>query len=164
MEQVNKNYKQPALVEEFISGFEFTVPVLGNRNPEAMPVIQYMISGKEKLGDAFYTFQNVVEKSVDYICPAKISAAVARQLQDIAVRAYQSVGCRDFGRVDFRVDEKGNPFVLEINPLPNLSKEDAFGQFPKVIGSTYEEILNKIVGFALERQGLLASREVASRK
>jgi D-alanine-D-alanine ligase len=50
------------------------------------------------------------------------------------VRAYKSVDCRDFGRVDFRVDEAGNPYVLEINPLPNLSPDDVFVLFGKVKG------------------------------
>jgi D-alanine-D-alanine ligase len=154
VEIINTVYKQPALVEEFISGTEFTVPVLGNKNPQAMPVVQYCMNGSLNLGDQFYTYQHVVEKSVEYLCPAKIPASFAKKLKEIAIEAYKSVDCRDFGRVDFRVDKNGNPYVLEINPLPNLSEEEVFGLFPKVIGSTYAKVVNQIVEFALERYGL----------
>lgn len=151
---INTVYKQPALVEEFISGTEFTVPVIGNKNPQAMPVVQYKMNGSLNLGDNFYTYQHVVEKSVEYLCPAQIPQELAVKLQRIAIAAYKSVDCRDFGRVDFRVDKKGNPYVLEINPLPNLSEEEVFGLFPKHIGSTYAKVLNGIVDLALERYSL----------
>ena len=151
---INTVYKQPALVEEFISGTEFTVPVIGNKDPQAMPVVQYKMNGSLNLGDNFYTYQHVVEKSVEYVCPAQIPNALAVKLQQIAIAAYKSVDCRDFGRVDFRVDKKGNPYVLEINPLPNLNEEEVFGLFPKVIGSTYAKVLNRILDLALERYSL----------
>ncbi len=154
VEIINTVYKQPALVEEFISGTEFTVPVIGNKDPRAMPVVQYKMNGSLDLGDNFYTYKHVVEKSVEYLCPAQIPQALASRIQKIALAAYQSVDCRDFGRVDFRVDKKGNPYVLEINPLPNLSEEEVFGLFPKVIGSSYTKVLNRIVDLALERYSL----------
>jgi len=131
---INHNYKQPALVEEFIKGTEFTVAVIGNNPPVAMPVVQYAIAGKTALGNEFYSYRHVAEKLVEHICPAPIEEKLSRLLQDLAVRAYKSVDCRDFGRVDFRVDEKGNPYVLEINPLPNLSPDDVFVLFGKVKG------------------------------
>ncbi len=152
---INHTYKQTALVEEFIRGMEFTVPVLGNRHPEAMPIVQMNMGGKENPGDEFYTFEKVVAHSVQYICPAKISKKLTEELQYWAVKAYQSVECRDFGRVDFRVDEKGNLYVLEINPLPNLGEGESFDLFPKVLGLTYDEVINQILNFALERYGLM---------
>jgi len=155
VEHINRNYKQPALVEEFIKGTEFTVGVIGNNPPEAMPVVQYAIAGKTTLGNEFYSYRHVAEKLVEHICPALIDEKLARRLQDLAVRAYKSVDCRDFGRVDFRVDEVGNPYVLEINPLPNLSPDDVFVLFGKVKGMSYNQIINKIMDEALERLGLL---------
>jgi D-alanine-D-alanine ligase len=76
------------------------------------------------------------------------------------VRVYKSVDCRDFGRVDFRVDEMGNPYVLEINPLPNLNPDDVFVLFGKVTGMSYNQIINKIMDEALMRVGLLPQEEV----
>jgi len=153
VERINRDYKQPALVEEFIKGDEFTVGVIGNNPPVAMPVVQYAIAGKTTLGNEFYSYQHVVEKSVEYICPAPIDEKLALCLQDLAVRAYKSVDCRDFGRVDFRVDQAGNPYVLEINPLPNLGPDDVFVLFAKVKGMSYNQIINKIMDEALTRLG-----------
>ncbi len=166
-----RNYNQPALVEEFIKGTEFTVGIIGNNPPKPMPVVQYAIGGKTSLGNNFYSYSHVVERSVEYICPAPIDEKMARRLQDLAVRAFKSVDCRDFGRVDFRVDEAGNPYVLEINPLPNLSPDDVFVLFAKVKKMTYNQIINQILDAALKRLGIKEappvkqrSREVAFKK
>jgi len=152
-----EQYDQPALVEEFIKGTEFTVAVIGNENPQAMPVVQVSINGNVNLGNAFYTFARTQTEEVRYLCSPEISLELTKKMQDIAVAAYQSVGCRDYGRVDFRVDEKGNPYVLEINPLPSLDRKDVFSLFPKVIGTTFEGIIEKILNLALKRCGLSAS-------
>lgn len=158
--RIVRSYQQPALVEEFIRGTEFTVPVIGNRNPQAMPVVQYAFNGNTELGDIFYTYTHVKEKLISNICPAKISEELRQKLQSIAVAAYQSVDCLDFGRVDFRVDEMGQPYILEINPLPNLSPDEVWGLYPKATGSTYAQEVNKILDSALERYGLLTQEAV----
>jgi len=155
VDRINQNYNQPALVEEFIKGTEFTVGVIGNNPPVAMSVVQYAIGGKTSLGNEFYSYKHVAEKLVEHICPAPIDEKLATRLQELAVRAYSSVDCRDFGRVDFRVDEAGNPYVLEINPLPNLSPDDVFVLFGKVKGMSYNQIINKILDEALLRLGLM---------
>ncbi len=159
VEHINVNYKQPALVEEFIKGSEYTVGVIGNNPPVAQAVVQYNIGGSAKAGDAFYSYRHVAEKLVEHVCPAPIDEKFAKKLQDIAVKAYSSVDCRDFGRVDFRVDSKGNPYVLEINPLPNLSPDDVFVLFGKVAGLSYNQIINMILDEALHRLGLAQRQE-----
>jgi D-alanine-D-alanine ligase len=147
-------YKQPALVEEFISGQEFTVAILGNDNPEALPVVQVEIDGSVDLGDKFYTFARISSDRLKYVCPARISKDLTEKIQGLALRAYQSVDCLDFGRVDFRVDAKGQPYVLEINPLPCLSTEDVFQTIANVIGISYSQMLGRILNCALDRYGL----------
>ncbi len=149
-----KTYKQPALVEEFISGQEFTVAIVGNDNPEAMPVVQIKIDGKLKLNDKFYTFARITSDRLEYICPAKISADLKKKLDELALKVYRSVECRDFGRVDFRVDNDGNPYVLEINPLPSLSTEDVFMLVAKNLGITYAQMVGKILNSAMVRNKL----------
>lgn len=166
VEHVARTYRQPALVEEFIRGTEFTVAVLGNDGidggPKAMPVCQVSIDGNVQLGDLFYDYERIFSPNLRYVCPAKISDDLKKKLQDYSVRAYRSVGCRDFGRVDFRVDDSGQPYVLEINPYPSLGPDDVFNIFPQSMGSTYEETVNKILHFALERTGLLRKNEKAA--
>ena len=164
VEIILDQYDQPALAEEFISGTECTVPVLGNANPEAMPVVQVSIDGDVKLDDRFFTFEMVSYNGLNYVCPSKLPGALNKKIQEIALKAYQCVECRDFGRVDFRIDKKGNPYVLEINPLPSLAQADVFNIFPKVIASSYDEILNKILNFALERYGMLEKKKEPARK
>ena len=149
-----KTYKQPALVEEFISGQEFTVAIVGNEDPEILPVVQIKIDGDLDLNDKFYTFARITSDRLEYICPAVISQELKQKLDALALKVYRCVECRDFGRVDFRVDSKGNPYVLEINPLPSLSTEDVFMLLAQNIGITYEAMIGKILNTAMNRNGL----------
>ena len=152
---INEVYRQPALVEEFISGSEFTVPIIGNDPPEVLSAVQTEIDGKLVPGDLIYTFDRIHSDSIKYICPARIDKELEKEIKDLALATYKAVGCRDFGRVDFRVDENNNPYVLEINPLPSLSVEDAFKIEAELIGMSYNQMINRILNFALERYNLL---------
>jgi D-alanine-D-alanine ligase len=154
VEYITSTYKQPALIEEFISGQEFTVAIVGNDPPEALPVVQIKIDGRLKLKDKFYTFARITSDRLEYICPARISQALSKQIIDLALKTYNAVECRDFGRVDFRVDSQGRPYVLEINPLPSLSTEDVFMLLAKNIGISYPEMIGKILNSALKRYAL----------
>ncbi len=154
VEYVINTYKQPALVEEFIRGEEFTVAIIGNDPPEVMPIVQIKIDGKLKLNDKFYTFGHIKSDALEYVCPAKIKPELAAELNSLALATYNAIECRDFGRVDFRVDEKGKPYVLEINPLPSLSSEDVFMVIAKALGISYNEIIGRILKSALKRCNL----------
>ncbi len=163
VEKICNVYKQPALCEQFIKGTEFTVAVIGNEEPLALPVVQYAVGGNTNMGNEFYSYEHIMAKSVQYICPAQIDASVAKKLQEVAIAAYKSIECRDLGRVDFRVDDAGNPYVLEINPLPNLSPSEVFPMCAKAHGLTYNQLINKILDCALNRYGLLESQEALTR-
>ena len=153
-----ETYKQPALVEEFIEGREFTVAIIGNEPPNAQPVVQIRIEGQLELGRLFYTFAHI-RSGADYICPAPIDEALRSQLERVALDTYQVVECVDFGRVDLRVDRDGRVYVLEINPLPSLSTEDVFMFVAKAQGLTYEAIINQVLDAALIRYGLKHKEE-----
>lgn len=151
-----ETYKQSSIfIEEFIIGQEFTVAIIGNEHPEVYPVVQIALDGQRELGRKFFTFA-YLRSGADYICPAPIPDALARRMQELALKTYQMVECRDFGRVDFRVDTQGNPYVLEINPLPSLSTEDVFNFVAKSKGMTHHHIINRILDAALVRYGLQA--------
>ena len=154
VEWIINTYKQPALVEKFITGSEFTVPIIGNEKPWVLPVVQIRIDGKLYLGDLCYTFSRIRSDTLDYVCPEGLSKSLERKIKEVALKAYQAVECRDFGRVDIRVDKKQNPYVLEINPLPSLSTEDVFMTVAKKVGITYNEMVNRILDYALERYGM----------
>jgi len=147
-------YKQDALVEEFIRGSEFTVAIVGNDPPEALPSVQVKIDGRLKLNDKFYTFARISSRRLEYVCPARISGSQEKKIRELALKAYQAVECRDFGRVDFRIDKDGNPYVLEINPLPSLSTEDVFMLLAKQKGITYRKMIGMIIECAFKRYNL----------
>ena len=157
-----ETYKRATIfIEEFIEGEEFTVAVIGNDPPEAYPVCQIALDGQTALGRKFFTFA-YLRSGADYICPARIPEALAKQMQALAIRTYQTVDCRDFGRVDFRVDQQGRPYVLEINPLPSLSTEDVFNFIARNKGLTHHQIINRILDTALARYRLLPRDETSS--
>ncbi|PIQ84168.1 MAG: D-alanine--D-alanine ligase [Candidatus Omnitrophica bacterium CG11_big_fil_rev_8_21_14_0_20_63_9] len=155
-------YKHATIfIEEFVEGEEFTVAIIGNESPDVFPVVQVALDGRTDLGRNFFHYA-YLRSGADYICPAKIPEPLAKQMQDLALRTYQAVECRDFGRVDFRVDRKGRPYVLEINPLPSLSPEDVFNFVAKHRGITHYQIISRILDVALARTGLKAREEAGS--
>jgi D-alanine-D-alanine ligase len=154
VEFVIRTYKQPALVEEFIRGEEFTVAIIGNDPPEVMPIVQIEIEGRLKLRDRFYTFGHITSEQLQYVCPARINENLRNKITQLAFKTYESVECKDFGRIDFRVDEQGNPYVLEINPLPSLSSEDVFMVVAEALGITYDDVIGKILNCAIKRHNL----------
>ena len=152
-------YKHASLfIEEFIAGEEFTVAIIGTDAPEVYPVVQIALDGRTDLGRNFFHFA-YLRAGADYVCPARIAEPLAKRMQELALRTYQAVECRDFGRVDFRVDQRGHPYVLEINPLPSLSTEDVFNFAAKTRGMTNYQIINRILDTALVRTGLLPREE-----
>jgi D-alanine-D-alanine ligase len=154
VEFIVETYRQPALIEEFISGSEYTVAIIGNNPPEVLPVVQIKIDGRLKLEDRFYTFARIHSDRLEYICPARVPKELNNTLEDLALKSYVALECRDLGRVDFRVDNSGKPFVLEVNPLPSLSTADVLTPIAKQIGKTHTELINMILNSALERYNL----------
>lgn len=155
-----QTYKDASIfIEEFIEGEEFTVAIIGNDQPEAYPVVQVALDGRTDLGRNFFHFAYLRSGS-DYVCPAPIPELLAKRMQELALRTYQAVDCRDFGRVDFRTDRRGNPYVLEINPLPSLSDQDVFNFTAKSRGITHHQIINRILDMALVRYGIRSRDEV----
>ena len=154
VDYIINTYKQPALIEEFISGQEFTVALVGNDPVEVMPIVQIKIDGRLQFNNKFYTFARITSDRLEYICPAKIEQELNKKISELALKTYNAVECRDFGRVDFRVDSEGKPYVLEINPLPSLSTEDVFMLVAKNVGISYEELIGKILSSAIKRHGL----------
>jgi len=149
-----EQYKQPALVEEFVCGREFTIAIIGNENPKALPVIQVQIDGILDLNELFYTNARIRSDAIDYVCPSPAPQELQNLLQDLAIQTFNATECLDFARVDIRVDKKGNPYVLEINPLPSLSTDDVFGVLGKSLGVGYNRLILDILNAAIERYGL----------
>ncbi len=149
-------YNEPVLVEEFIKGREFTIGVLqeGNRY-RVLPIMEIHF----KHGTEFYSYKvkKNSDKYVDYTCPAKIDPTLERKLTKMAIKVCETLEIRDLARIDLRVSEDdGNPYFLEINPLPGLAK--GFSDLPRIAeiaGLTYEELILHVLENAMRRFGLL---------
>jgi len=151
---VIETYKQPAIIEEFICGREFTVAILGNSSPRALPLVQIRIDGSLDLGKLFYTFSRIHSDTLDYVCPAPVSKKLSARIAEVALETYKALECRDFARVDVRVDKHAQPYVLEINPLPSLSTEDVFAVIAKYKKMSYDRMLVNILEEGLKRYGM----------
>jgi D-alanine-D-alanine ligase len=155
VERVIEEYGQPALIEEFIIGQEFTVAVIGNDKPEVLPPVQVTIKGKTDLGEDIYTHERVTGDDIQYLCPSPAPKQLLDKLIKLTANAYKVLGCRDFSRMDFRVDNRGIPFFLECNPLPNLGLIDVFPLVAKATGRTYQQIVVEILNYGIKRYNLI---------
>jgi len=137
------------LVEEYIAGREFTVAVVGYPEPVALPVQEIVFKSH-----GMYTYDVKARDNVTPVCPAPIPEELSCELQDIAVRAFKAVGCRDIARVDIRLSEcEQYPFVLEINTLPGLMPR--YSEIPRIAeaaGISYPELIDMILQGALHRR------------
>ena len=151
-----KSYNSPLLVEEFVAGPEFTVGVLGNENPVVLGVMQIEIKGTPA-DEAIYSLEvkREWEEKVCYHCPPSIAPALLKEIEEVALRSYRVLGCRDVSRVDIRVGEDVTPYFLEVNPLPGLSPH--YGDLPimaRRMGWDYDRLVKTIFYHALKRNGM----------
>ncbi len=148
-------YGSPLLVEEFVKGPEFTVGVLGNDHPSVLGVMQIEIKGRP-LEESIYSLEIKREwqEKVRYHCPPLIDQPLMKKIEEVALRSYRALDCRDVSRVDIRVGEDHAPYFLEINPLPGLSP--VYGDLvimARSMGWDYARLVKTIFHHALERYG-----------
>jgi D-alanine-D-alanine ligase len=156
---IQKEFDQPALAEEFIDGRELNVAVLAasdnmfttlpiseitfDKMPQGMP---HIVSYEAKWVEESPIYQTTMPE-----CPAKIPESIAVEARNIALRAANAVGLRDYGRVDMRLDANGNLFVLEANPNPDISEDAGFMRAARTSGRTFASTINEILDRAVER-------------
>ncbi len=159
--RILEDFQQPALVEEYISGREIHVAILGNDPPEVLPLLEFefddppegdedrpqILSYEAKwdtLSPDFY--------ALDVRVPArKLPRAIGNKIRQAARDAYKLTGCRDYARVDIRVDEDGNPHVLEVNPNPDLAEGTGFMLCAEQTGRTFQQTIGELLDMALAR-------------
>src|SRR3989442_1416299 len=162
-------YTEPVLVETYLPGPEFTVAILGN-GPAAycLPVIGLDFSALPPGVPPVYGYEakwvwdRPEAPLAIFQCPAPAPAGLYAEIERTALDAYHAVACRDWCRVDIRVDRFGVPNILELNPLPGIIPDPAMNScFPKAAraaGFSYDELVHEVVRIALRR---LTRRDIA---
>ena len=134
-------YSDEIIIEKYINGREITVGILGNRVLDIVEIIP-------KSG--FYNYKAKYNKGeTEYICPADIDDKTTNFIKKQALKLYKSLGCRHYSRVDFILDNKNNPHLLEINTLPGLCSTSLLPISAKSKGLNFKNLLNLIIEIAL---------------
>lgn len=170
---VVRTYRQPAIVERYIEGREIYVPMLGNAPRHALPLTEI------QFGAAFAGKPNIVSYRAKWhpespecidspARPVELDETLEARCVDTALRAFEALGCRDYGRVDLRVDANGTPYVIDINPNCDLHPQAGFATAAQSAGIDYADLALHLVELALERrhgdQAPVRSRPAAARR
>lgn len=167
-----ETYGEPALVEEFLPGREFTVALLGNGDTaRVLPIVEISFDALPSGMNPIYSFEakwvwDTSDKPLEiFSCPARIDERLAEEIRSLCLRAYTTLRCRDWSRIDVRLDGRGRPHILEVNPLPGiLPRPEDNSCFPKAAraaGMTYNELINTVLDIAMARCGVSAPAAVA---
>ena len=154
--EILQHYHQPALAQRFLPGREFNVGVLGGRKLSVLPLAEVDYSRlPSEIPPIMSYAAKWMENSVEYqktsvICPADVDPHLAREISSISLRAFRAVGGWGYGRVDIRLDEAGQPRVLEVNCNPSLDEDVALARSAKKAGIEYPQLLQQIVKIAME--------------
>jgi D-alanine-D-alanine ligase len=143
-------FGQPVLVERYIQGREVNVGLLGNGPPEALPPVELVFGD----GPAIYTYEDkkgTSGRQISHRCPAEIGDALNERARQLAVRAFTVLGCADCARVDMRLDDEGNLYILEVNSLPSLGEHGSYLVGAQHIGLDFAALVNRLVEEASAR-------------
>jgi D-alanine-D-alanine ligase len=157
IDYIHENFDSPALIEEFIEGREIYASILGNDNPEVLPLIELDLSrlprGTPRIACQDVKFDHETEAyKVTKSAPAEdLDEETTQKLQDTGLAAWRALGLRDYGRIDMRLNRKGEVYVIEANPNPWLASAAEFTMAAKKGGYSYTDMIEKLVGLAQAR-------------
>ena len=160
-----ERYNQPVLIEEYLPGAEFTCAVLGNGDDaRVLPIVGMNFEALPEGALPVYGFEakwiwDRPEKPLEiFECPARITEKLRSAIEDVVLRAYRVLGCRDWSRIDVRLDASGKPNVVEVNPLPgilpNPADNSCFPKAARAAGLSYDELIQACLVHAADRQGI----------
>jgi D-alanine-D-alanine ligase len=158
-------YHEPALVEEFLPGREFTVPIIGNgADARVLPIVEIVFDSLPRGVNPIYSYEAkwIWDQSSNpleiFKCPARLDAGLQSEIEKLCLRAYQVLRCRDWCRIDVRLDASGRPHIIELNPLPgilpNVEDNSCFPKAARAAGIQYNQLINTVLDIACERYGL----------
>ena len=169
IQRIRERYHQPAMVESYLEGREFTLALLGNGSDlRVLPIVEIDFAALPANAHPIYSFEakwvwDTPQSPLKlFVCPAKVSEDLRHRLESIAKQTFQVLGCRDWCRIDVRLDCSGEPRVLEANPLPGiLPRPEQNSCFPKAArasGLSYEDLIEEVLQIACQRYGLKNAR------
>jgi D-alanine-D-alanine ligase len=158
-------YHEPAIVERFLPGREFTVAILGNgKRARALPLVELNFDALPPEARPIYGYEakwiwDRPDSPLDiFECPASCDPRLAERVEEIALDAYRILRCRDWARVDVRCDDRGRPQVIEVNPLPGVIPDPAANScYPKAAraaGIEYDQLIQTVLHTAASRYDL----------
>jgi D-alanine-D-alanine ligase len=157
VEHVLDEFHPPVIVEEFIEGRELNISILGSEELVVLPISEIDFSEMPESFNNILTYHakweprsEVYHKTIP-VCPAHLTKRVEKHVKEVALKAYKIMGCRDYARIDVRLDRRNNPFVLEVNPNPYLSEGVGFMRSAEAYGLSFSQTIRMIVEFALRR-------------
>jgi D-alanine-D-alanine ligase len=162
---VRRRYRQPALVERWLPGREFTCAIIGNgRGSRLLPIVEVDFTALPKGAAPLYSYEakwvwDTPDKPLEiFQCPASVSRGLAREIERTVLAAYRVLRCRDWARIDVRCDGRGLPHILEVNPLPGVLPDPAMNScFPKAAraaGLDYGSMIRAVLTAGAARYGL----------
>ncbi len=163
---VTERFQQPAMVEEFLPGREFTVAILGNgAEARALPIVEIRFDSLPSGMNPIYSYEAkwIWDQSSNplqiFDCPARLSPESEAEIERICLDAYRTMRCRDWCRIDVRLDSSNRPHIIELNPLPGiLPRPEDNSCFPKAAraaGMNYHQLINTVLDIACRRYGIL---------
>ena len=166
VERITKEYSQSALVEEFLTGREFTVAILGNNSDtKILPAIEMRYDKYPEGVIPLYSYEakwilDTKENTFDvFDCPANIDKSLEEKINKVSLDTYNVLRCRDWSRIDLRLDRNGVPNIIEINPLPGIipdpNENSSFPKAARAAGIEYNDMINSVLAAAIKRYNLL---------
>jgi D-alanine-D-alanine ligase len=152
-----EKFSPPLLIEEFIEGKELHISILGNNPPEVLPMIEFDFSELPADHPTIITYEmkwnplSLAYHQVHSVCPAQLSKRVQKRVERLALRAYLATSCRDYARVDMRLSKTNKPYVLEVNPNPDLTESVSYMESAEAAKLSFSKTLRRIVELALDR-------------
>ena len=158
-------YNQPALVEEFLDGREFTVAMLGNGSGlKVLPIVEINYSSLPAGMNPIYSYEakwiwDTPESPLEiFKCPADIDNRLKDSIEKICRDAFNVLDIKDWCRIDIRLDMKGQPHILELNPLPGIlpdpKSNSCFPKAARAAGMGYDGLINAVLETACKRHGI----------
>jgi D-alanine-D-alanine ligase len=165
-ERILAEYNQPALLEEFLDGREFTVAIIGNgEESRVLPVVEINFGEFPDDFIPIYSYEakwilDTKENPLDvFTCPAKINPDLEEKIKSTALKTYRILRCRDWSRIDIRLDGNGTPNIIEINPLPGIlpdpEENSCFPKAARAAGLNYNDMINKVLFAAAKRYNII---------